>query len=121
MADGQHSDYRRARHCQKLCVRRPGHATLRPGKRNLEDPRLDQAHQLVEAKKKMRPARPPGEDDLVDAEAVLVPVDRRVDLILKDLELIETRLGRTPPDLEKPGSSSSRPRSNPNNSCPKWP
>jgi ribosome-binding ATPase len=89
----------------KLCLFGvPDLATLRPGKRNLEDPRLDQAHQLVEAKKKTCVQLDLlGEEDLTDAEAILVPVDRRVDLILKDLELIETRLGRTPPELEKSG------------------
>jgi len=89
----------------KLCLfALPEAATLRPGKRNLEDPRLDQAHQLVEAKKKVCVQLDlMAEDDLVDAEAVLVPADRRVDLILKDLELIETRLGRNPPDLERTG------------------
>jgi hypothetical protein len=87
----------------KLCLFGvPDTATLRPGKRNLEDPRLDQAHQLVEAKKKTCVQIDLlGEEDLIDAEAVLVPVERRVDLILRDLELIEVRLGRTPPDLEQ--------------------
>ena len=87
----------------KLCLYAPSAIPgLQPGKHNLKDPRLDQADQLVEAKKKtyvqidLMDA-----EDLVDAEAVLVPVDQRADLILRDLELIETRLGRTPPEAEK--------------------
>jgi hypothetical protein len=89
----------------KLCLFAvPDTASLRPGKHNLEDPRLDQAHRLVEAKKKVCvQVDLLSEDDLIDAEAILVPAERRVDLILKDLELIETRLGRTPPDQEKSG------------------
>jgi ribosome-binding ATPase YchF (GTP1/OBG family) len=72
------------------------------GKHNLKDPRLDQADQLVEAKKKTYVQIDLlGEDALTDAEAILAPVERRADLILQDLELIETRLGRTPPESER--------------------
>jgi ribosome-binding ATPase YchF (GTP1/OBG family) len=39
----------------------------------------------------------------MDAHAILVAQERRVDVILKDLELIETRLGRTPPEDERSG------------------
>jgi hypothetical protein len=75
---------------------------LQLGKHNLKDPRLDQADQLVEAKKKVYAQIDLiGEDALSDADAFLVTSAQRADLILKDLELIETRLGRTPPEAEK--------------------
>ena len=37
-----------------------------------------------------------GEDQLLDADAVLVSDEGKADLILKDLEFVETRLGRDP-------------------------
>ena len=89
----------------KICfVNVPGQPGPPLGRHNLKDPRLDQAHELVEAKKKV-PIQIEliGEDALVDAQAILVAQDRRVDIILKDLELIETRLSRTPPEDERNG------------------
>lgn len=72
------------------------------GKRNLKDPRLDQADKLAEAQKKTY-----AQVDLVDAEAIqdahaiLASSDSRADLILHDLEFVETRLGREPVAAEK--------------------
>jgi Protein of unknown function (DUF933) len=72
------------------------------GKRNLKDPRLDQADQLVEAKKKIyAQVDLIGDDGLLEADAIIVSQDNRADLILKDLEAVETRLGRNPPEAEK--------------------
>jgi len=89
----------------KICLVTETEQTGPPlGRHNLRDPRLDQAHELVEAKKKV-PVQIEliEEESLTDAQAILVAQDRRVDVILKDLELIETRLGRTPPDAERHG------------------
>jgi hypothetical protein len=87
----------------RLCLfHTPADPSLHLGKHNLKDPRLDQADQLVEAKKKVYAQIDlVGPDSLADADAILVPTDQRADLILKDLELIETRLSRTPTDSEK--------------------
>ena len=72
------------------------------GKHNIKDPRLDQADKLVEAKKKAyAQVDIVGEEESLDADAIVVHVDRLADLLLKDLEFIETRLGRTPPEAEK--------------------
>src|SRR5262245_23620787 len=72
------------------------------GKHNLKDPRLDQADKLVEAKKKAyAQVDVVGEDEALTADSILVPRDRLPDLILSDLEFIETRLSRNPPDAEK--------------------
>jgi ribosome-binding ATPase YchF (GTP1/OBG family) len=89
----------------RLClVVADGQPTLPLGKHNLNDPRLDRAHQLVEAKKKVGvQIELVGEEDLVDAQAILVSNERRVDMVLKDLELIETRLSRNPEPAEISG------------------
>jgi ribosome-binding ATPase YchF (GTP1/OBG family) len=71
------------------------------GKHNIKDPRLDQAHELVEAKKKTHAqVDVVGEDATLEADAILVHRDRFADLILHDLEFVETRLGRNPPEAE---------------------
>ncbi len=75
---------------------------LKTGKHNLKDPRLDQADKLVEASKKTcAQVDVVGEENAVDADVFLVTRDTRSDLILKDLEFVETRLGRSPPEPEK--------------------
>ncbi len=75
---------------------------IKIGKHNLKDPRLDQAHILVEAQKKV-PAQVDviGDDQLPDADAILVSPETKPDLILKDLEFVETRLGRGPQEAER--------------------
>jgi hypothetical protein len=72
------------------------------GKHNVKDPRLDQVDKLVEADKKAYiQIDTVGEDEMATADAFLVSSDRMPDLILQDLEFIETRLGREPEDAEK--------------------
>jgi hypothetical protein len=75
-----------------------------PGKHNVKDPRLDQTHQLVEAKKKVyAQIDVAGEDEAVTADALVVSSSGRLDVILQDLEMVETRLERDPAELEKSG------------------
>jgi hypothetical protein len=75
---------------------------IKHGKHNLKDPRLDQADRLVEARKKTHAqVDVVGEDELLYADALLVSPEGRVDLILKDLEFVETRLGRDPQPAER--------------------
>ncbi len=84
----------------KICLF--GIAGIPRGKHNLKDPRLDQADKLVEADKKVyAQADVVGEEDTLEADVVVVPRERLADLILQDLEFVETRLGRTPPDAER--------------------
>lgn len=72
------------------------------GRHVLKDPRLDQAHQLVKADKKV-----PAHVDVVEekeiptSDAILTSKARLSDLLMKDLELVETRLGRAPAEAEK--------------------
>ncbi|MBM3838019.1 MAG: DUF933 domain-containing protein [Verrucomicrobia bacterium] len=75
---------------------------IKTGKHNLKDPRLDQADKLVEADKKTcAQVDVVGEEEALTADAILVTRDTRADLLLKDLEFIETRLSRAPQDSEK--------------------
>ena len=79
-----------------------GLSEIKVGKHNLKDPRLDQAHQLVEADKKAQAQVDIiAEDELLDADAILATEATRADLILKDLEFVETRLGRDPQPAER--------------------
>ena len=84
----------------KICLL--GMPGLKPGKHNLKDPRLDQADKLVEASKKTyAQVDVGGEEAALEADAFLVTPDTRADLILKDLEFVETRLSRSPLEAEK--------------------
>jgi len=75
---------------------------IKAGKHNLKDPRLDQAHKLVEADKKTAAQVDViGEEGLLEADAILATRDSKADLILKDLEFVETRLGRDPQPAER--------------------
>jgi ribosome-binding ATPase YchF (GTP1/OBG family) len=79
-----------------------GIADIKLGKHNLKDPRLDQADKLAEADKKTHAqVDVVGEEDLLDADAILALNESKPDLILKDLEFVETRLGREPQPAER--------------------
>jgi hypothetical protein len=74
---------------------------VKVGRHNLKDPRLDQAHTLVEADKKAHAQVEVTEEDLLLADSILTSPDSKADLILKDLEFVETRLGRDPQPAER--------------------
>ncbi|PWU13842.1 MAG: hypothetical protein C5B50_18455 [Verrucomicrobia bacterium] len=79
-----------------------GVSGIKPGKHNLKDPRLDEADKLVAADKKVHAQVDViAEDRLIDADAILATPETKADLILKDLEFVETRLGREPQEAEK--------------------
>src|SRR5271169_3765512 len=79
-----------------------GISEIKLGKHNLKDPRLDQTHELVEADKETHAQVDViGEDQLLDADAILALDENKADLILKDLEFVETRLGRDPQPAER--------------------
>jgi len=84
----------------KICV--IGIPNIPEGRHNVKDPRLDKVHELVEAKKKVyAQVDVVGEQDVVEADVILVSRDRLLDLLLKDLEFIETRLSREPAEEER--------------------
>jgi hypothetical protein len=79
-----------------------GFTDIKLGKHNLKDPRLDQADKLAEADKKTHAqADVIGEADLLEADGILTLNETKADLILKDLEFVETRLGRDPQPVER--------------------
>jgi hypothetical protein len=72
------------------------------GKHKVKDPRMDQADKLVAADKKTYASVDVvGEDEALTADAIVASPEGRFDLIVKDLEFVETRLERTPPPAEK--------------------
>jgi ribosome-binding ATPase YchF (GTP1/OBG family) len=84
----------------KICV--IGVPGIPLGKHNIKDPRMDQTHALVEAKKKVyAQVDVVDEDESLDADAILIHRDRLLDLLIQDLEFIETRLSRDPSPAEQ--------------------
>ena len=72
------------------------------GKHNVKDLKLDQADKLVKAKKKTYPQIELIAEDLaLDADVIILPQEAKMDLILKDLEFMETRLAKNPPEQER--------------------
>jgi ribosome-binding ATPase YchF (GTP1/OBG family) len=72
------------------------------GKHNIKDPRLDQAHQLVEADKKTyAQADIVDEKEMITSDAILTTRAALSDLLMKDLDAVETRLGRDVGEAEK--------------------
>ena len=73
-----------------------------PGRHNLKDPRLDQADKLVEADKKTyAQVDVVDEKELLTADAILTSRAALSDLLMKDLDFVETRLGRDAGEAEK--------------------
>jgi ribosome-binding ATPase YchF (GTP1/OBG family) len=79
-----------------------GVAGIPLGKRKIKDPRLDQADKLVKADTKTYASVDVvGEAEAATADAIVTSPEGRFDLIVKDLEFVETRLERDPPAAEK--------------------
>jgi len=75
---------------------------IKLGKVNVKDGRLDEVDKITKAKKKTYvQVDLGGEDGLYESDAVITLKDFRADLILKDLEFIETRLSRITEPAEK--------------------
>src|ERR1044071_3172999 len=84
----------------KICLF--GVSGIALGKHNLKDPRMDQVDKLVEAQKKTyAQADIVGEKEMLTADAILTTRAALSDLLMKDLEAVETRLGRDAGDAEK--------------------
>lgn len=68
------------------------------GKHKVKDPRMDQADKLVKADKKAYGSVDVvGEEDVLTADAIVASPEGRFDLIIKDLEFVETGLRTTRP------------------------
>jgi len=77
-------------------------STIAAGKHNVKDVRLDQVDKITRSKKKTYvQVEVVGEEAVLEADAILVAEGSRTDLILKDLEFVETRLGRAATEQEK--------------------
>ena len=84
----------------KICLF--GISGIALGKHNVKDPRLDQAHQLVEAQKKTyAQVDVVDEKEMLTADAILTTRAALSDLLMKDLDAVETRLGRDAGPAEK--------------------
>jgi ribosome-binding ATPase YchF (GTP1/OBG family) len=84
----------------KICLF--GISGIALGKHNIKDPRLDQADKLVEAQKKTyAQADVVEEKELLTADAILTTRPTLSDLLMKDLDAVETRLNRDPGEAEK--------------------
>lgn len=71
------------------------------GKHNVKDARLDEADNLVEADKKTYiQVEVTEQKEIANADAIVVSEDSLVDLLLSDLEFIENRLSKNPPQEE---------------------
>jgi hypothetical protein len=75
---------------------------ISPGKHNIKDEKLDQADKLVKAKKKTyAQVEVTAEDAALESDAIVASRDAKADLILRDLDFVETRLGRQPEEKER--------------------
>jgi len=75
---------------------------ISPGKHNIKDPRLDEVDSITKAKKRTYvQVEVVDEKEALDCDGIIVAKDSRMDLILKDLEFVETRLSRTSDEAEK--------------------
>ncbi len=84
----------------KICLF--GVAGIALGKHNIKDPRLDQADKLVEAQKKTyAQADVMEEKEMITSDAILTTRPALSDLLMKDLDAVETRLSRDPGEAEK--------------------
>ena len=75
---------------------------INTGKYSVKDTRLDEVDKITKAKKKTYiQVELIGEDEGLDSDCLLVIEDARADLILRDLEFVETRLSRCEEEAEK--------------------
>jgi len=84
----------------KICLF--GISSIPTGNHNIKDPRLDQADKLAEAEKKTYAQVVLADDkDLAVCDAILTSRAALSDLLMKDLDFVETRLGRDAGEAEK--------------------
>jgi len=79
-----------------------GITAIKVGRHNLKDPRFDKVDSLVEADRKTyAQVEVVGDETLLEADSILASPEGKADLILKDMEFVETRLGRDPQPAER--------------------
>ncbi|MBM3854336.1 MAG: DUF933 domain-containing protein [Verrucomicrobia bacterium] len=84
----------------KVCAY--GLAGVTPGRHHVKDPRLDQTHVLVEAKKRTyAQVDVATAEEALTSDAIAVTPSSRLELVLHDLEFVETRLERATEPVER--------------------
>src|SRR3981189_1982813 len=84
----------------KICLF--GFSGIALGKHNIKDPRLDQADKLVGAQKKTYAQADGGEGKGMPTREAILPTRAALsDLLMKDLDAVETRLSRDASESEK--------------------
>ena len=75
---------------------------INPAKHSIKDSRLDEVDKITKAKKKTYiQVELIGESAILESDAILVAKNAFADLILRDLEFVETRLERSEGEQEK--------------------
>ena len=75
---------------------------INPAKLSVKDSRLDEVDKITKAKKKTYiQVELIGENAILESDAILVAKNAFADLILRDLEFVETRLARSEGEQEK--------------------
>ncbi len=83
----------------KVCIY--GLTGVALGKHNIKDPRLDAADKLVEAKKKVyAQVDVVAPEEALTADVIVTSANSRLELVLQDLDFVETRLAHNPAAAE---------------------
>ncbi len=73
------------------------------GKAALSDPRIKQLKAMFNSAKEVyiQVDIVVDEGKLFECDGIICPADKKLDLVVADIEFVETRLSRNPPDAEK--------------------
>lgn len=77
--------------------------SLTQGKANLPDPRVRQLKAMFNSAKEVyiQVDIVSDEGKLFECDGIICPADKKLDLVVADMEFVETRLSRNPPDAER--------------------
>jgi hypothetical protein len=80
-----------------------GTDVLTQGKANLVDARIKQLKTMFNSAKEVyiQVDIVTDEGKIFECDGIICPADKKLDLVVADIEFVETRLGRNPPDAEK--------------------
>ena len=80
-----------------------GTETLAQGKASILDPRIKQLKTMFNSAKEVyiQVDMVKDEGKIFECDGIICPADKKLDLIVSDIDFVETRLSRNPPDDEK--------------------
>lgn len=80
-----------------------GTDVLTQGKANLADARIKQLREMFNSAKEVyiQVEIVTDEGKIFECDGIICPADKKLDLVVADMEFVETRLSRNPPDAEK--------------------